>query len=636
MRILSLLGGLLAAVPALVEGAYDTSSYHHMVALDDDYVVHWTANHETETLQVLMKARTSGWVGFGLSPSGTMPGSDVITAWVNDDGTAFIQDRFAPSRTTPVVDAHQDVTLVNGEEVDGWTVIEFTRPFRSCDDDEEEDIALVTGTQRVVWAMGSADPADDDPAALLQHSNMGSRSINLLNELPNSANFVAESVDYESHDVLQNNVVIGTDQTSYWCTSHELPSDKPYHITAISPVLDGPWVHHVLVYECKFEFSDEHRDFSGECRDGNMPSALEECNGGSPIAAWAVGGDTYRMPDHVGITMGDGGARHVLMEIHIDNPTGRSGIVDSSGLRLWYTDELREQDAGIMAIGRAIDSILLPPDQDDIIVTGYCPQECTEAMPHDINVVATFLHSHLAGRGMWLDHVRDGQQLKRLGVDATYDFNFQYFQMLNEEAVIRRGDNIVLSTHYSTEGRGWVSGGLATEDEMSLAYILYYPRLDPTAELAGNCQTFGTLPLLLEDLVTTYLTKGYTTSSKVQALVQAQSTTEDVAELLDMLDLDFSIPEVRRIFDETVLKEDHYAGCPGFSLDQVVIPDVTSYYCVAHCGGEECLDVKGRLRSSTLDDDSDDDGGSGTADGASASVASVFAIAAAAVAAAAL
>ena len=44
-----------------------------------------------------------------------------------------IKDRLATSRSSPAVDEQQDWTLVEGKEEGGFTVLEFTRKYITCD-----------------------------------------------------------------------------------------------------------------------------------------------------------------------------------------------------------------------------------------------------------------------------------------------------------------------------------------------------------------------------------------------------------------------------------------------------------------------------------------------------------------------
>ena len=56
-----------------------------------------------------------------------------------------------------------------------------------------------------------------------------------------------------------------------------------------------------------------------------------------------------------------------------------SGIIDNSGMRLFYTDRLRKFDAGIIEIGlEYTDKNSIPPRQDEFVLSGHCLGECTE------------------------------------------------------------------------------------------------------------------------------------------------------------------------------------------------------------------------------------------------------------------
>ena len=53
---------------------------------------------------------------------------------------AFVlQDRHTLMyRRTPIIDSQQDWYLINGEEEGGYTTLEFTRHFTTCDDNDLE------------------------------------------------------------------------------------------------------------------------------------------------------------------------------------------------------------------------------------------------------------------------------------------------------------------------------------------------------------------------------------------------------------------------------------------------------------------------------------------------------------------
>ncbi len=80
-----------ALVPAAL-GAHDLSQdYRFSAYLDNDqtYQLFWNFDLEAKTIAFAVQVETSGWVGFGVSPNGQMPGSDVVIGWVDDNGDTF-------------------------------------------------------------------------------------------------------------------------------------------------------------------------------------------------------------------------------------------------------------------------------------------------------------------------------------------------------------------------------------------------------------------------------------------------------------------------------------------------------------------------------------------------------------------
>ena len=52
------------------------------------YTLYWKYDAQEITFEV--HVFTKGWVGFGLSPDGNMPGADIVIGWVKD-GIPFMQ-----------------------------------------------------------------------------------------------------------------------------------------------------------------------------------------------------------------------------------------------------------------------------------------------------------------------------------------------------------------------------------------------------------------------------------------------------------------------------------------------------------------------------------------------------------------
>lgn len=54
-------------------------------------------------------------------------------------------------------------------------------------------------------------------------------------------------------------------------------------------------------------------------------------------------------------------------------------VVDNSGFRIFYTDQLRENDGGIIAVGHKISPFeTVPHGMPSFTAKGYCPSECTQ------------------------------------------------------------------------------------------------------------------------------------------------------------------------------------------------------------------------------------------------------------------
>ena len=86
---LVLLSSLIAASQAATDAEL-TEKYRFSKVLDDNnnYKLYWSFNRQEETITFAVRVGTTGWIGFGLSPNGQMPNSDVVVGWVDTTGKA--------------------------------------------------------------------------------------------------------------------------------------------------------------------------------------------------------------------------------------------------------------------------------------------------------------------------------------------------------------------------------------------------------------------------------------------------------------------------------------------------------------------------------------------------------------------
>ncbi|KAG0721914.1 MOXD1 1 [Chionoecetes opilio] len=246
-------------------------------------------------------------------------------------------------------------------------------------------------------------------------------------------------------------------------------------------------VHHILFFECYVPNSDTHFEqwLEGrgtQCYSANMPVSWHYCK--SMVIGWAIGGKGEMFPLNAGFPVGEehGGATYFMMETHYDNPNMRRGVVDSSGLRIFYTEKLREHDAGLLMVGHGVvPQHIVPPKQQRFISAGFCDSSCTkQSLPvGGVSVFQGVLHSHLLGASLVLRHIRNGQELPVILQDMKYDFNYQSTRVLKEEIRLLPGDTLLTECYYDSSNRTMPTfGGFGTKEEMCLAFIGYYPRVN--------------------------------------------------------------------------------------------------------------------------------------------------------------
>ena len=86
---------LLLLLPLLATGAHVefSSKYPFQKVLFDGqgqfYGLYWNYSITAGTIHFAVNVSTTGWVGFGVSPNGQMPGSDVVIGWVAADGKSY-------------------------------------------------------------------------------------------------------------------------------------------------------------------------------------------------------------------------------------------------------------------------------------------------------------------------------------------------------------------------------------------------------------------------------------------------------------------------------------------------------------------------------------------------------------------
>eukprot|EP00058_Branchiostoma_floridae_P006570 XP_002592058.1 hypothetical protein BRAFLDRAFT_104768 [Branchiostoma floridae] len=477
---------VLALVPhhggqALAIGSGD---FTHHEALDEEDKFHLFWKFDEEKIEFEAHVQTTGWVGLGLSPNGGMPGSDIVIGWVKD-GTAHLTDD-----TLRVIWAWHDQDPEDESGVSGPAYHGPNKGARATLLLEQivPDQTTSVGTAYTVDLLMNnvTIPGDQDTTywchvfempqltskhhvikaeAIVQPGNEGTVHHLLVYTCKKNPNMTIMPEGHPGHECYTPNM------PSDWRECYEGSILVAWAIGSgaeaiVQPGNEGT-VHHLLVYTCKKNpnmtiMPEGHPGH--ECYTPNMPSDWRECYEGSILVAWAIGSGDVVYPEHVGYPIGDeDDSGYVMMEMHYDNPLLVSGIQDSSGIRLTYTPELRDNDLGTLEVGVLVNKYhVVPPRVPEFTSAGFCNPQCLNAFLEEqgqpIHIIGVNLHSHLLGVKLNARLIRDGVETDIVR-DDNYDFNLQFMRMLKEELTI-------------------YPGGLGTPQEMCESFFLYYPKFN--------------------------------------------------------------------------------------------------------------------------------------------------------------
>uniref|UniRef100_A0A8C0YK23 Monooxygenase, DBH-like 1, like n=1 Tax=Cyprinus carpio carpio TaxID=630221 RepID=A0A8C0YK23_CYPCA len=415
--------------------------------LDPEHKVQlkWGFDEIQGTILFELTVSTSGWVGFGFSPKGGMTGADIVIGGVGAKGSYFT-DHHAQGNSMPVVDKQQNYKLLSLTESDGKTVIKFQRSISSCD---ENDLPITDLPMKLIYAYGQTDD-------ITYHSaQRGTKELNLLKYMPRvnppNSNFF---------DITMVNFTVPAKQTYYHCKIMKAPTfDHKRHIYRIEPVITNfDLVHHLLLYRCPPSVTEP---FEAECYTGVDGECMET------VAVWGVGGGAFEFPEVAGLPIGGNVSDFFYrLEVHYNNPNKTAGRVDNSGLRFYYTSELRQHDAAVLMTGLALAPwYAIPPKAKSFLTYGMYSAD-------DWMILCSVCESDTSG----------GKQIDLLAVDENYDFEYQEVTNLGKTKTVKLGDKLLVECTYNTEIRNKLTwGGLSTSDEMCLAFLFYYPALSLSA-----------------------------------------------------------------------------------------------------------------------------------------------------------
>jgi hypothetical protein len=443
-----------------------------------------------------------GWAAVGIAEAGGMFGADVISFTA---ATEQLVDGYILDERQVLVDDSQDWTLTSSTVDDGWIIVEATRKLSTGDTQDHvirNDKDLPIAPTRFIAAWG------DSESISYHGENKARTSLRIFADPSSSSSsesealleVISESTD-GYFDVLEDGYEIPKSDTTYRenCkTYNELKNQfgikSDLTMIAVTPVITEEtraFIHHFTVYlvpDCKA------KDFSKEM-----------------IYGWAPGAEgAFTTPEDVGIPMFDSESNQAIqVEIHYNNPKLISGMKDSSGVRIHYTNTPRLHKAGVLMVGDPFIGLDGEGINDGLTKHEFtCPGTCSWLfLDGPVTVFAESLHMHRTGVRMVNEVIREGDVFHTASVEV-YDFDQQgrfvncqpltiitfstfsgSFHTQQEQYQLKAGDSFRTTCYYK-DGKKF---GKSSQDEMCIGYLLYYP-MKKFSEYPFICPYPGVFP----------------------------------------------------------------------------------------------------------------------------------------------
>ena len=448
---------------------YGNQIFLPKAASEEGVAFHWSIDNESNTIRIAVAAKATGWLGFGLAEAGGMPGSDVVLYTSNDQ--KLIDAHVGASSAMPQRDECQNWDLIKSTSKDGFIIFEAERSLDTGDEQDRpimDDSSPTSPPHRVIAAWGNEESVsyhgqNHVRGAIRFHGEGVSDQTKFDNAMSTDSNGYV--------DLTARNYPVKEDETEYarFCFSTQdvvnsgLPDGQDLQAIGFEAIIDpssAAYVHHMILFA--------HKQNNG-CNDISIEM----------IFVWAPGEGPLTLPDEVGSTIGSEGYLSFEIEIHYNNPSGYTGIVDSSGVRIYYTTTLRPLELGIYTVGDPFLALGGTTVGDGLTRHDFdCPSTCsaTTMEADSVTVFRELLHMHEKGVTMTNTQFRDGQPI-RSGSVEFYDFDQAgIYSVIQDSFTMQRGDSFRTTCYYNSNQGDSLKFGLASDDEMCMAFLLYYPK----------------------------------------------------------------------------------------------------------------------------------------------------------------
>jgi len=144
---------------------------------------------------------------------------------------------------------------------------------------------------------------------------------------------------------------------------------------------------------------------------------------------------------------------------------------------VYWTKSLRQHDAGTLEIADPLVRLGGSKIGNGLSRHSFlCPSTCTSTtFREDVTVFAELLHMHQKGAMMKNEQLRENHIVRKSVVEYYHFQQSGAFLVPQERYTIKAGDSFRTECYYRTNS-GDVKFGLASTDEMCIAYIFYFSR----------------------------------------------------------------------------------------------------------------------------------------------------------------
>ena len=225
---------------------------------------------------------------------------------------------------------------------------------------------------------------------------------------------------------------MGKQDTLNYCNLFPLPSfSSPVHLIRYETLLKNENIYSIMLYECNDGFIPSG-PYSKECGSVDVPFDIANNCLNKLLNVWGSGGSrVFNYPKEAGYRLNKG-LKYVLMKIHYKNmDTLKEVLNDNSGMKLSFTETLRNNDIGMLMVGVSDVqlSLQIPPGANSIKFSTSCHPECTQKFipSTGVTIISTLSQLYKTVKSSKVTIARENNGIANLLNEQNYDARKQFY-----------------------------------------------------------------------------------------------------------------------------------------------------------------------------------------------------------------